>query len=73
MEGRLNKWEIFKFGEALRGVNIAGRKGRFWLTQTADSHDHIVRVGDNFTIRTEGKFLSYRSAETQSISYFCFQ
>ena len=29
MEGRLNKCEVLKFGEDLRGVNIAGRKGRF--------------------------------------------
>ena len=57
MERRLNKWEILKFGEDLRGVNIACRKGRFWLTQTGDSHDHIVLVGDNFAIRTEGKVI----------------
>jgi hypothetical protein len=57
MERRLSKWEILKFGEDLRGVNIACRKGRFWLTQAGDSRDRIVRGGDNFTIRAKGKVI----------------
>lgn len=36
MDGRLNQWDILKFGEDLRGFRIAGRQGRFWLTQTGE-------------------------------------
>ena len=57
MELLLNKRELLDLGEDLRGVNIACREGRFWLTQAGDSRDHIVRSGDNFTIRAKGKVI----------------
>ncbi len=57
MELLLNKREILDLGEDLRGVNVVCREGRCWLTQTGDSRDHILSVGDRFTVRSSGQLI----------------
>jgi len=50
MELLLQKQELLDLGENMRDVNIVCREGRCWLTQTDDSRDHILGVGDHFKV-----------------------
>ena len=57
MDLLLNKQELIDFGEDLRGVSIICREGRCWITQESDNRDHILGVGDRFTVNASGKLI----------------
>ncbi len=57
MELLLNKRELLNLGENLRGVSIACREGRCWITQAGDSRDHILSAGHSFRVLTSGKLI----------------
>ena len=57
MELLLNKMELLDLGENLLGVSIVCREGQCWITQTGDSRDHILGVGDRFMVRSGGQLV----------------
>lgn len=57
MELMLQKKEILDLGSKLKGLEIICLDGRCWLTQTGDSHDHILRNGHRFNNRQDGQLL----------------
>ena len=57
MEMLLNKQELLDLGQNLHGVKIVCREGRCWITQTEDDRDHILRSGESFDIRTNGRLI----------------
>ena len=57
MEMLLEKRELLDLGETLQGVKIVCQHGQCWITQSGDSRDHILRRGENFTIRAKGQVI----------------
>lgn len=57
MEMLLNKRELLDLGKELQGVKIVCREGCFWITLAGDSHDHIIKHGNSFIIKSKGRVL----------------
>ncbi len=57
MELLLNRQELLDLGGKRQGLNITCREGRCWVTQSGDSRDHILGVGDRFTATTNGQLV----------------
>ena len=57
MEMLLEQRELLDLGETLQGVKIVCQHGQCWITQSGDSRDHILRRGENFTIRAKGQVI----------------
>ena len=57
MEMLLNKRELLDLGEELQGAKIVCREGCCWITLAGDSHDHIIKHGKSFIVRSKGRVL----------------
>ena len=57
MEMLLNKRELLDLGKELQGAKIVCREGCCWITLAGDSHDHIIKHGNNFIVRSKGRVL----------------
>ena len=57
MEMLLNKRELLDLGKELQRAKIVCREGCCWITLAGDSHDHIIKHGHSFIIRSKGRVL----------------
>lgn len=57
MEMLLNKRELLDLGKELQGVKIVCREGCCWITLAGDRHDHIIKHGKSFIVRSKGRVL----------------
>ncbi len=49
--------EVFKMSGDRRGVQVACRAGRLWITQANDLDDYLLKAGDRFVVTEPGLVL----------------
>ena len=55
MKIALKKQELLGLDGDARGICIRCEAGRLWITQAGDSRDHLLAVGDSFTVASRGR------------------
>ena len=53
----LEQREVYRMEDIAPLTTIVCQKGIIWLTQTGDGNDHVLEVGEKFTLRHPGLVL----------------
>ena len=55
VEVGLSEGEVFSTRGDARGTRLEAVAGKFWVTQTGDAQDYLLRAGQTFVVSSPGK------------------